>query len=387
LKIVHFAPIFHPRAGGGFKAVYALAKEQFHLSHEVYIFSFRHQMKEPIPYAEFDDVKTLYYDPIIKLSWPKVSFDMISELLNMKPDVVHFHGMMCREQSFLMLLALKICSSRSVTVWTAHGLHEHYETAKKFGLGYLGLITPLTIGMTIVDKVIALSPTDLDILTHMGVPRYKVCIIPNGVDWSYYSNPPPYSELHEVKEKYGLGDNTTALTVCVIRANKGLEYLMKAAHSLEKMKFVIVGEVGDREYFYKLLELRKKLKLNNLKFLGWVPDKDLRLLLFISDIFVLPSLSETLPLVVLEAMAAGKPIVATSVGGIPYLVRNGVNGILVPPRNHLALSSALKELSVNPERMAKMGEANRLLVMRRYTWRNIANKTISLYERLINRLK
>lgn len=150
---------------------------------------------------------------------------------------------------------------------------------------------------------------------------------------------PSDETLKLAKLKYSLEKKSPiVLTVCIIRPNKGLEHLIKAASMLKDVSFIVVGDIGDQKYFKRLLRLKSTLRADNLKFLGWVPDEDVQSLLFISDLFVLPSISETLPLVILQAMAAGKPIIVTSVGGIPYLIRNQINGLIVPPRDYVAIS-------------------------------------------------
>lgn len=376
MKIVHLMYWFFPEAGGGYTAVKSLAEEQSRLGHEVYIFSFNGEM---IQSFKLKNVKVLYYKPCIKVRWPKISLKMLSDILKIKPDVIHFQGMTYREQSFLVSLIVKIQQNRPIMVWTTHGLHEHYEIALRSG--YIGLIAPFTLATNIADGIIALSHADLKILARMGVPRSKVCVIPNGVNWNLYEKPSEL-ELREIRRKYGLEGDTVVMTSCVIRPNKGLEYLIKCASLIRWVKFLVVGSIGDRKYFRRVLRLKEDLKVDNLKFLGYLPEEDLRNLLFSSDVFVLPSVSETLPLVIIEAMAAGKPIVATSVGGIPLLIRDKFNGFLVPPKDPVSLANALNKLLSDPVLIDKIGKTNKQTIKQHYTWDRVAMETVNFYKAL-----
>jgi len=96
------------------------------------------------------------------------------------------------------------------------------------------------------------------------------------------------------------------------------------------------------------------------------------------DIFVLPSLSEGLPLALLEAAAAGRPLIATEVGGVPEIVDDGVNGLLVPPRDPKSLANAVQSLSHDPERRIKMGEAARKKVEANWSMTSVADAYLTL---------
>jgi glycosyltransferase involved in cell wall biosynthesis len=111
--------------------------------------------------------------------------------------------------------------------------------------------------------------------------------------------------------------------------------------------------------------------------------RDVAEILALLDIFVLPSLWEGLPVAVLEAMAAGLPVVATRVGGVPEVVIDGVTGLLVPPRNPDALSEAILRLLQDPDLRHRMGQAGRERVRERFSLEQMIRKTEALYERLL----
>ncbi|MEM3433202.1 MAG: glycosyltransferase [Candidatus Methanomethyliaceae archaeon] len=127
---------------------------------------------------------------------------------------------------------------------------------------------------------------------------------------------------------------------------KGLEYLLEAVACLvrsgECVKLVICGDGPDRG---KLVERTRELGLTGcVIFRGHVEFERLREELLVSDVFVLPSLSEGIPKVLLEAMANGVPVVATAVGGVPDVIRDGFNGLLVQPRDPLGLADSIRAL-------------------------------------------
>jgi glycosyltransferase involved in cell wall biosynthesis len=99
-----------------------------------------------------------------------------------------------------------------------------------------------------------------------------------------------------------------------------------------------------------------------------------------ADVVVLPSLSEGFPFVVLEAMAMSRPVVATNVNGVPELIRDGVHGVLVPPRNPQALESAVRKVLHDPVWAARMGQAGQKEVTARFTVGKMVQDTVKVFE-------
>ena len=110
---------------------------------------------------------------------------------------------------------------------------------------------------------------------------------------------------------------------------------------------------------------------------------DIERILSISELFVFPSLWEGLPNALLEAMAAGKPVIATTVGGVPELVVHGKTGLLIPPNETDALAHAITELLHNRSRTRKMGKAARMRVEKHFTISRTVAKTENLYRELL----
>jgi glycosyltransferase involved in cell wall biosynthesis len=145
---------------------------------------------------------------------------------------------------------------------------------------------------------------------------------------------------------------------------------------------VLVGkgdEKGEEEF--KLSKQVENLGIaDNVRFLGWRPDVNEIMGCF--DIFVLPSLNEGMGRVLVEAMSAGLPIVASRVGGIPDLVTHGENGLLVPPADAGALERAISDLLSDEARRKRMGETAKRMC-RPFSVEAMADKIDNLYSRLL----
>ena len=102
-----------------------------------------------------------------------------------------------------------------------------------------------------------------------------------------------------------------------------------------------------------------------------------------SDVVVLPSLSENFPVVALEAMSSGKPVIASRVGGIPELVSNNKNGILVSPGNVEQMVEALLRLLENPSLRNRMGDMGRKIVEEKFDWKKIGQLYLTEFEKLV----
>jgi glycosyltransferase involved in cell wall biosynthesis len=181
----------------------------------------------------------------------------------------------------------------------------------------------------LADEVVAVSHDLERTLTEEIGIRRPVRVIYNGIDGRRFAD----TGGEKVRRELGFGDDDLVVgTAVVLSEQKGIAYLLEAARRVldaePRARFVIGGEGPLRQ---RLEARAAELALGDrVRFLGYrrdVPD-----LISSLDLYVLPSLWEGLPLALLEALAIGKPIVCTTVGGNPEIVEDGVNGFLVPPR-------------------------------------------------------
>ena len=221
-----------------------------------------------------------------------------------------------------------------------------------------------------------------------GIKAKNIAVIPNGVDTDFFNTD---IEVEETVKRYGLEGKMTVLFVGRLAKIKGIEYLIQAAD-------IIVNEFGHKDIVVVLvgphsfdsterpIDMRKILSFieqhhleKNVMLTGSLPPEEVRMLYAASDIFVLPSLAETGPIVTLEAMASGKPVVATKVGNTPWQIRDGWNGFLIDPADDRQLAEKIKYLIDNPDERIKMGLNARRYAEEEFGWKKAAEKLSLVY--------
>ncbi len=216
------------------------------------------------------------------------------------------------------------------------------------------------------------------IINHQYVPAEKVTTIHCTTDIERFLSLGPKGNALE--EELGLGDAIVIGTAARLDIQKGLTYLLQAFRILSgrhpKLRLVIVGDGPERERLRKWVSDNKLM--DRIFFMGFRHDFDVLMQGF--DIFVLPSLWEGFPLVILGAMALGKPIVASSVAGIPEAVMDGVSGFLVPPGDVLALSEKIEAFIRDPALGEKFGKRARDRVLEFFSPSVMAGKYQKLWD-------
>jgi len=202
------------------------------------------------------------------------------------------------------------------------------------------------------------------------------------------TNPIKGIKIHHYpsREKLGLPKNRKIiLSVRRLVYKNGLDTLLESvplvAQNHPDVLFVVAGKGPSR----KLIEDRvKELGIdNNVKLTGFVPDNLLPVYYDAADYFILPSASgEGLPLVLLEAMACGLPVIATAVGGTPEILKHMKNGVLVPPRNPEAMAEALSKL-LSEGLGPALGEEARRIVEDRFTWEENLRQLQKIYSEFV----
>ena len=252
-------------------------------------------------------------------------------------------------------------------------VHAHvYASATAAAVGTLGLDVPLVITehsegswrtwrarqmsrwvSRRAKHVVAVSSSIRRLLLEeYGAPPKRVIVVPNAVTPNSGSTP---GESPSLSEEWREGPLVGV--VAQVKPEKGLRTFLEAAARvsplLPNVRFLVVGDGPLRG---ELEALAEHVRIDeSVRFLGF--RSDARALVELLDVLVVPSLSEGAPLVVLEAMAAGIPVVASAVGGIPDQVRHEKEGLLVPPGDSTALGDALISLLQNPARARQLGEA------------------------------
>jgi len=223
------------------------------------------------------------------------------------------------------------------------------------------------------DRVIAVSEAVAkEAAEFYRLSAEKIAVIHNGVDL------PNISDLSMDDQ------NTNHTILCVGRLiwRKGLKYLIDAMPQIllryPDTKLLLVGNGEQRTFLEKHVQNLGIEK--SVQFLGYVSANMLFSLYNRACVYVQPSLYEPCALTILEAMSMGKPIVATGVGGIPELVTNGKEGLLVDPKNSFQLAEEIKNMFSNAPCRIEFARNARKKVEREFTWKAIAQKTLDLYE-------
>lgn len=275
-------------------------------------------------------------------------------LLREKPQIVHLHS---SKAGFLGTLATKFFRPRAKIIYTSHGAAFNASfpaSNKKLFLWIEKLSAPLK------NRIICVSSNEKNSWVQNKVaPEEKLTVIPNGLDLKALTKILPKDEA-----KKTLAEKNPALsqaltgqgqpikivgTIANFYPDKGLPYFIEAASlSLKqigpKSIFVVIGDGPERPLYQKMIE---DYQLKNLFFLfGAMPDAINYLKAF--DVYVQPSLKEGFGYSVLEAMAAGLPIVASHVGGIPEMIKNNANGFLLFPRDTASLAKKIQLLLNDP---------------------------------------
>lgn len=233
------------------------------------------------------------------------------------------------------------------------------------------------------SAVIALSGEGRRYLVDVvSLPARKVRVIYNGVETDRF-RPRDAAERSELRSRLRIGDESPLIaTVSVLRREKGIADLIEAMPQICDRSDATLLVVGDGDDRSRLERLAASLGLNGeVRFLG--QRDDIPAILGASDLFVLPTLGDMLPTVIAEAMAAGLPVVATDVGSVPEMVKDGVTGLLAPPGSADELADRCIELLTDRDRAAALGAGGRRRAEELFDVRRQAGALASLYRDLV----
>lgn len=240
------------------------------------------------------------------------------------------------------------------------------------------------------DMIIAPSRQLAQATVSAGYPDSLIRIISNGVDTEFFSNT---INGQYIRQRYDIASDECVI-LCPRRLEKknGVIYWVRAIPILLlsckiRVRFLFVGDYQfDDEYSERQEVLSGIAELglgNQIIFTGAVPNQEMPYYFAASDIVVIPSLMEATSIAGLEAMSSGKPIVGTTVGGIPEIVSDGETGYLVPSGDSAALAEAAGRLVESPHLREIMGKAARKKAVREFDWLSIAEKTVDVYKEAI----
>ena len=311
-------------------------------------------------------------------SFPHLVYELLKICTEHNIQIVHFWNYEYLTSTLAFLLRKKLMNlSFVLTVIGFPGLNWYYGVR---AVDTVGFIYTYTIGRLIlkaVDHVVVLGTSLIKYAKWMGIADGKVSVCPLGIDLETFR---ATKSAKIIRDEFGIGSSDIVIIyVGRLEQVKGIAYLLEAAKNLSKrfenIRFLIVGDGPLRSKFEK--HSNPQIILT-----GW--RNDVANLLNASDIFILPSLSEGLPISILEAYALGKPVIATNVGAVPDLVVNEKTGLLVASRNPMEIENAIRYLLENPEIAHAMGVNGKEFVKKHHNWDDIIDEYEALHNSLVH---
>jgi glycosyltransferase involved in cell wall biosynthesis len=383
--------------GGGIEGyILMLARSMAKLGHTITVLDRKYSPDDPD--IDIDDVnvarlKTMRFTGLnynIRLVVNQIFFatQVNKYLTKVDFDIVHVHNSVVG-----LFLSVINRNLRKKLFYTSHTTRRTKESVTT--LSVMEKVALMLENQLIkrARKIIALNELVREkLISDAKVRPENVVMLPVIIDTDRFS---PALNVGDVRQKYGLDKKFVVLFVGRLRADKGVEYLIKSANIVvnylgcSNAFFLLVGpteEFGSDNsvrsaYLNKVTELIMAYRLEqNIKLAGPLPLDDLRKLYAACDVFVLPSLTEAMPTAILEAMASGKAVIGTKVGGIPLQIKDNQNGLLIDPANEKQLAEAIKYMIDNPAQVKKMGTCGRKAAEEEFSSDKIAPRLLQVYQ-------
>ena len=318
--------------------------------------------------------------------WLKLPKEIRNAEKHCKFDLIHFNGLS------YWFFKKKVSSAYHLTTIN----HLVVDTVKNNNLGFLsrikGVSNETNFFMPSIesrciknsDKIIAISEfTKRRIIEKYNITSEKIRVIYDGINLDGYKF--SKDELERTKQELGLLNcNVIIFVGRVDDDRKGLDLLFKSLNKVIEQcdtKLLVVGK-GDKN---EAVKLAKSLNISdNVIFTGFVDDETLKKFYSLSDVYVCPSRLEGFGLTILEAMAVKIPVIATNVGSIPELIKDGYNGLLVEKDNINELSSTITKC-LNQDTLIWDSEKRRKFIEKNFSWKKTAKETEILYNSLVNK--
>ncbi len=302
--------------------------------------------------------------------------ELFTVFKNERFDIIHTHT---AKAGFIGRIAGRL-SGRSKTIYMTHG-HIFYGYFNKFVSAIIvaleriaGLFTDRLIALTALEKS--------DFTTRRVINPSKISVIHSGLELERYRN--PKEDARDLRSRFNINkfDAVVGMVGRLVHV-KGPEYFIKSAKdvikSVPNVRFLIVG---DGELRDNLKSLARELNVDrSIVFIEW--QEDVKDILSIMDILVVPSLNEAVGRIIIEAGACGVPAVATNVGGIPEIVKDKLTGILVPSQSPEALAEAISSLLNNKVYLDEMREALKIWIDNKFSAERMVGEIMDIYKELL----
>jgi len=380
MRIIIINSFFPPWRGGAETCVYNLSRHLKERGHEVTVFCSSSPFGPGMQFV--DGVKVERLRTCGKLYGTPIMPELFQKLMGEQADIIHANF----PSPYIACLASTVSRIRGVpAVLTWHNdLPPVTRMARILVTVHDRLVLPLYLPQ--FSSIIATSKLYAETSHILKAHKDRVVVIPNGVDAQRF-NPDIHGE--EIRHRLGVDRGKIVLFVGALtqwHRYKGLDVLIQAMalmrDQVPEARLVIVG-AGQLETEYRQLVSRHGLT-SCVIFAGNVPDDELPKYYACSDMLALPSKnrSEGFGLTILEANATGKPAIGTTVGGIPSVIRDGYNGLLVPPNDPSALAEAIQKGLSDDDLLKRMGRNGRAFA-EQHDWSIVAEQTENVYKRAL----
>lgn len=324
-------------------------------------------------YMQSQGVECFSCDCRQRYEYPLGLLKLANYLRREKVDILHTHLF---EPSVIGLLAGTLAGTKRRIV-TRHYSDYHTRINKRWHVRLDQLCTRLS------HSVIAVSQHTADhMLTEEQAPLDKLHVVLNGIDFARVKLSDKY-DRQRVRKEFAAEDTHLLLIAARLHPEKGYEYLFQAMTSLKqrfpgKVKLLVAGAGPFLNHYQAMVH---SLGCGDVvSFLGF--RKDLPDLMAAVDLFVLPSVAEAFGLVLAEALYLGTPAVSTNIGGIPEIVEDGVDGVLVSAANPQALTEVITQLLNDPARRKQMSGVGREKVLRKFCFADMVRSYEAIYRQL-----
>lgn len=311
----------------------------------------------------------------------KIAVKVFNIIKKNRINLVEFN--FCYEETvFIIAILCKLNHLKPALIWRQHSGSGFNKD--NFIIMFLKkILSKLKVLSWVIDYLIVLSERQKTILVGKRISGSKILVLPNGVNCDRFKT---VIEREKIFKDFGVVPlGKIIVTIATLTPVKGIVYLINAAkiviRKFPDTKFLIVGE-GYLLESLMCLVAESGIK-ENIYFLG--RRNDVEEILSASDIFVLPSISEAFPFSIVEAMAAGKPVVATDVGANSEIILNNKSGLLVVTESSCDLADAISMLLSDNDLMKSMGKVGREIVENNFQMDQVVSKYIDIYEDIIDK--
>jgi glycosyltransferase involved in cell wall biosynthesis len=388
MKIAQITYLYSPALGGVESHVQNLSEKLSLLDHQVEVFT--------SDFTSLDMLSTIskttevihgvtvhrYHGKkaIGKNFWAqKMTFsDFEKDLIDGDFDVIHTHSI----PSDHFNKAFKIAQRYNKKIFaTPHFSPDDLERTFRTKLTPFYWRLSLIPKLKRINKIIAVSPSEKNSFVKLtGIDKNQIDVYPNAINIEEIESADSQT-IRKLKSHYK--NKKLILFVGRIIKTKGIDILIEAVAKLKNkdgFHLLIIGPITDDHYYHQLQDQITQLNVKNMVTIDQLNRKDVIAAFHACDIFVLPTRGEVFGIVLAEAMAAGKVVIGTKVGGIPDLIKDKQNGFLFTLEDSVDLAKKIEYVIQNPKLIQKIGDNAKNDIYKHYNWDTVAKKIAKLYE-------